>query len=491
MRSTTSRNDRRTLHRNASLRALPLLALTILTLFGAASSAQTRVGDLSPKLVNRTNDRYGHDCFWQGPRGLPYSSLPNATPIQKANLYPDGKGTYWIANFDGIPEGTEITLAGIFPHARYMSFGIVTVDPTTGAAVSTSEHFGDRLITPYKKSENPFLPGAQRDTKNGKRKYEITLLAEDPPSDPAQRRANTLYLGADGSGALVYRVVLPDIGLDGAAGVKLPVAKAILPGSGKKLKRKRLCEQLISPLTQGTPPGVSLAQWLSLRSLPYANLPLNDPATMPAHDPSVWEKFWNGTYSFAGLFFPPAVRATFPTGNLDFGANADTTFLTSFVNRQFGPVYVLRGKMPTFPDTYLGAKTMEASQVRYWSISQNDAPPSGKTYESVADFQIPRDADGNYTIVVSRPEDRPTNATDSCGVAWMDWGTAGEGLADPNNRPDFGLLIMRFEFESSDFANAGIYVAAPGQEAQVMGDYFPAGEYMSAAQFEAIGCPAQ
>jgi hypothetical protein len=40
----------------------------------------------------------------------------------------------------------------------------------------------------------------------------------------------------------------------------------------------------------------------------------------------------------------------------------------------------------------------------------------------VADHEIVKDADGWYTIVVSREEDRPANATADHGVTWMDWG---------------------------------------------------------------------
>lgn len=475
-------------HRPA--RALAALALALAVFGAGAGAAQTRYGDMSPELVVQTDELHGGDCLWQGPRGLAYALLPDAEPIQKANLYPDGKGSYWVANFSGIPQGTEIMIHGTFPYTRYMSYGVVEVNPVTGAAVSTPEHFADVKIVPEPGSKNPFVAGARRDTKIGKREYRVLLIAEDPPADASERRQNALYLGADGTAAVVYRTVLPDVGLDGAGGVGLPRYKAKV-GQGPVLKGQEVCDQLVTPLTQGTPPGMTLNQWLFLRSQPYANPPLNDPATMPARNPSLWEKFWNGQYSFAGLFFPPAVRATIPYNNLDFGANADTTFVASFINRQFGPVYVLRGKMPAFPDTYAGTSTMGAGDLRYWSITQNDAPPSGRAYDSISDFQVPRDVDGDYVIVVSRPEDRPANAIDACGVAWMDWGTEGEGIPAPYNRPDFGLLIMRFELESPDWASSGMNVLAPGQEPAVMGSYFPRGEYTSTAGFEALGCPAQ
>ena len=71
--------------------------------------------------------------------------------------------------------------------------------------------------------------------------------------------------------------------------------------------------------------------------------------------------------------------------------------------------------------------------------------------DGISDFQIPLDEDRNYTIVVSRAGDRPANATDENGVAWMDWGTKGEGIDDELNRPDFGLLVFRFMHNNPDW----------------------------------------
>jgi hypothetical protein len=41
-------------------------------------------------------------------------------------------------------------------------------------------------------------------------------------------------------------------------------------------------------------------------------------------------------------------------------------------------------------------------------------------------MQMPLDKDGNYTIVYSRKEDRPANATAENGVAWIEWSPRGE-----------------------------------------------------------------
>ena len=64
-----------------------LCGLALLVHVGARP-AQARYGDLSAELVNQTNDRYGHNCFWQGPRGLPYGELPKARG-------PTGRRTSW------------------------------------------------------------------------------------------------------------------------------------------------------------------------------------------------------------------------------------------------------------------------------------------------------------------------------------------------------------------------------------------------------------
>jgi hypothetical protein len=96
------------------------------------------------------------------------------------------------------------------------------------------------------------------------------------------------------------------------------------------------------------------------------------------------------------------------------------------------------------------------------------------------------DKDGYYAIVVSRPEDRPKNATRANGVTWIDGGP-GEGLNDPRNRTDWGMLLMRFMVPQKDWEHSPAKVTRPGMEAEVMGPYYPRGDYTTRAQFEAEG----
>jgi hypothetical protein len=165
-------------------------------------------------------------------------------------------------------------------------------------------------------------------------------------------------------------------------------------------------------------------------------------------------------------------------------------YLVTYLSRHYGPVYVMQGKMPTFPDTYAGndgrgVATMPSAQTQYWSLVSCESVPSGQVVDGLTDFQIPLDQNRNYTIVVSRPEDRPTNATLENGVAWIKWSTRGDGVNDPRNRADFGMLILRIMGNSPDWAERPDNIKIPGSGEAVMGSYFPKGHYTTKEQFEA------
>jgi hypothetical protein len=134
-------------------------------------------------------------------------------------------------------------------------------------------------------------------------------------------------------------------------------------------------------------------------------------------------------YSLVGAFKSPEVRAKIPYAGegVQAGADPGTAYLIAYISRKFGPVFVMRGKMPTFPNTFAGADgnglaTMPAANLQYWSVCTLASAPSGELWDGLFDMQVPLDKDGKYTIVVSRPEDRPKNATPENGVDWIDWG---------------------------------------------------------------------
>jgi hypothetical protein len=100
--------------------------------------------------------------------------------------------------------------------------------------------------------------------------------------------------------------------------------------------------------------------------------------------------------------------------------------------------------MPTTPKNWDGtAKPLDQSaDMRYWSICTGSAPPTGMTVDCVHDENMTGllDPQGNFNVVVTRAPDRPANATEKCGVVWMEYGN-GDGI--PGGSKDFGVVINR------------------------------------------------
>ncbi len=451
--------------------------------------------DKSIGKVIRTDDRYGHDGLFQGPRGWVYwNYLERPKPIQNPNLWPDMQSTYFIGRFS-MPPGSTMTLRGEFPYARFFQFALYKYERETFVAIGESLRGPD--FEPDPGSVNPFRVGANRLSE--RRNYTIRILAEAPPRESEQREKNTLYVGREGSELEgVIRIYLADPDKDGAGwgpadkpfeGTGLPTYEATL-ADGTKLTSEQIVQQFGKPFSGATKQPMTTAEWVQLVTS-KSNDPTLPPATAPARNPPQWEKYWTNAYTLVGAFKPPAERAKIRyEGAMEGGGEGP--YLVTFLSRKFGPVYVLQGKMPTFPNTFSGEDgkglaIMPEAQTQYWSLVSCEAVPSGQVVDGIADYQVPLDADRNYTIVVSRPEDRPSNATVENGVAWMKWSPRGEGLDDARNRPDFGMLIMRIMANNSSWEERPDKIAEPGTGETVMGPYFPRGYYTTKADFETKG----
>ena len=455
-----------------------------------------RFGDKSLENFIRTDTRYGHDGLFQGPRGWGYwNYLEYPRPIQNPNLWPDMQSTYFIGRL-ALPKGATLTLNYTYPHARYFQFALYKEEHNT--FVSIGEDLSGPSIEPEPGSTNPFRVGADRLAE--KRDFTLRILAEDSPQDPAKRPANTLYVGKDGGDLMfVNRTYLSDQGSDGAGwgsadtpatGAGLPTYEGTL-ADGAKLSAEEVVKQFGRPMPAPKPP-VTAEQWEMLVNAKN-NDPALDPATSPARKNPEWEKYWNIKYSILGSFKTPEERAKIPYESaIDGGGDPETEYMFIQLSRTFGPVYVMQGKMPTFPNTYAGAggkglEVMPAAQTQYWSLVSCEAMPSGQIVDALTDMQVPLDKDGNYTIVYSRKEDRPANATEENGVAWIEWSPRGEGIDGPKNRPDFGMLMLRFIANDPNWAQSPNHVTKPGMEEAVMGPYYPRGYYTTKAEFEATG----
>lgn len=466
------------------------------TVSNAVECDSARPGDKSRENIFVTEQRYGHDPFFLGPRGKIYwECLLHPKPYQKANLYPDKQASYWLGTFD-IPAGAVLTIHAQYPRARY--FEVALYEKEGINITATSEVLTDKQFEPDPDSKNPYVVGADR--LSDQRNFTIRIAAKNAPADPSQREQNTLYVGGAG-GIVMYvlRIYLPDVGYDGGGWLPisspsdtrgLPTYEATL-ADGTRLPSEQVVSQLVQPMDSGTPAGMTGKQWHELLLLGRIHDRQLALETSPARNPARWEKYFNTKYSFVGLFDTPEERAKIPYASATgFGGDPVTQYFLCFLSRRFGSVYVFRAKMPTFPNTYDGGNgkglaVMPDAQLRYWSIVQSQAPPSGMGGDGLTDMQVPLDKDGNYTIVVSLPEDRPGNATTENGIAWVNWGTAGEGLQGPLNRKDFGLIVMRYMDVNPTWAQSPSNVTVPGTESKVMGPYFPRGQYTDKASFEA------
>lgn len=179
-----------------------------------------------------------------------------------------------------------------------------------------------------------------------------------------------------------------------------------------------------------------------------------------------------------------------------------------------GKVVVLTGRLPTTPKTFQGNRTLTPAQARYWSITGYAVPTAEETVRalllndpvasaiattavhSVADEEITADPQQRFVIVMSRPEDRPANATAANGVTWVNWGVRGSVY-----------WVWRWMSVTPDwvFAKSPISTVLPGarttgysatydpsligtnDQSGPLGDYIPRVSYLTRSQFEALG----
>ncbi len=464
-------------------RALAALAAGAALIAAGATQAQADNHYLSPKLAKLTDARYRHNCFWAPPKGTDYAHLPGALPIQNPNLYPDVGSTYFVAQYV-LPAGASLTIQGRYPHERYMSFTMW--NRLGGGQIGPGDSIRDQNIRPDRGSVNPFVYPNRRDLR--RRSYTVHIVSGPVP---ARRAPNTVYTGSTNPSdrlGMSQRNYLPDRGLDGTGGVGQPKVTLNL-ANGTRLTGAQACRELQPIFAKSVAGTFPQAAWEAL----VAASP--DPANSPAANPVRWERFWNARYSVAGAFIAnPAVRAsTYPPTDVGgFQSNPDTRYMSAQISLRFGKVITVSGKLPTFPSTLPGSRRMpRPGQLRYWSLCTGSSPVSGLGYDCVYDQQVPLRGDRRYTLVVSRPADRPRNATPACGYKWLDFGK-GENYPEdhpaPTSRDYIGLLYMRFMAVNPRWAQAPQRVKTPGTEARVMGPYFPRSTYTSKASFERRGC---
>lgn len=383
--------------------------------------------------------------------------------------FPDSGAHYWAATFT-IPEGARLDLAGRFAHARYQSLN--SYDIATNAPVDA---LNDVSTRPDPGARNPYLPGAARVGETG-RAYTVHVSPEQAPA--GGRADNTLYAGVPGQSAqlLLYRVYLPDRGRDITGGTGVPKPRLTL-ADGTVLTGARACAALRASTDKPAVAMFPMATYLALRNQP------GKPATFPAHEEPQWLSYYNLQFNVQCIYYglctgtPARVNQQY--------ANIDNKYVSAQTSTGFGEVLTLRGKLPVTPRTLHRQPRMAADvDMRYWSLCTNESMATTRVEDCVYDEDVVTDADGWYTIVVTRAEDRPANAVARCGVTWLEAPVRGDGAGNLGD----DLLLMRNMLPSADFAHAVQNTRVPGDEKAVMGDYLPTSQYSTTAQFAARGC---
>lgn len=457
--------------------------------FGLAGAAGASSLFFPREVAEATNAQYNQDCFWGGPRGMDYAALPNPQPIQIPNLYPDKGSTYFPAQFN-MPVGSSLTIRGTYPRQRYFSFTVA--NQLGGGVVGNGDYLRDVQIDPDPGSVNPFRQDPNDRTPAGQT-YTLRVLRGPVPG--GARPANTIYTTSTSATSpvrLAMRNYIPDQGLGGTGGVDLPKITLTLADGTTITEPAAVCTAL-NANKNATPTGFPQTVYQNAINASA------DPANAPAKPTPVFERFWNNAYTILGAFNDNALaRVTqFPaTDDGGYATNPDTQYIAAGVSLNFGKVVVLRVKPPTYAHTRPNATAWSPanSQVRYWSACTAEGPVSGKGSDCAYDQQIPVDRDGYWTLVVSRPEDRPANASTLCGVKWLDFGI-GEG-SYAGARAAVGALYMRYMAaqRGADWPQSPKNIPQPttadpyNHLLDVMGEYAPAAHYESRAQYEARGC---
>jgi hypothetical protein len=248
----------------------------------AGARSYDRYGDLPLGAVIRTDERYGKDPIFQGPRGWDYwNRLENPKPSQDPNLWPDKRPTYFLAQLE-LPSGTDLTVRSRFPHARYFKLALYRFEHDTFVSLGNDLAAWD--IEPDPGSANPYGLGADRTVEN--RNFTVHIVTADRPANPAK---NTVYAGKDpGVIQAVVRVYMSDEGYDGAGLGPADSPSLLGPAfeceailaDGTRLSAEEIVKRFARPLGSAPPP-MNADQWYALVDS-KENDPSLDPTSAPA-----------------------------------------------------------------------------------------------------------------------------------------------------------------------------------------------------------------
>ena len=401
------------------------------------------------------------------PLGLGCGWIAASDP-DKANIaFPGSEAKYWVAAAPVSPQ-TRLRIDGRYPDARYFSYNAYD------AALRPTDAVADFELTPTENGRegNPF---ARKGAQPGGAYTAYLEYGPSPVQNPdVQRKPNTFYTGEIGLGPLnipnalavfIYRVYVSNTGEFFDGGVGLPTLTLETADGSRELGTLPNCAEPLLPNAGGALPTLGLNELLL--SLDYPNQ-LALPFPTATNPPNTLKFFSLGDTAFRILGNVTGQDTSMLGGRVDSGSggflsNVHNAYTSTGFARRYGSIAMVRAKAPT----YRGQPGVEfgQEQLRYWSLCGNEFATQRFT-DCAADFQVPLDEQGFFTVVISDPADRPANATAENGFLWLPWGPY----------PD-QLLLYRHMLHNPEFEEAIQNVDKGVALAEVMKDFAPVGIY--------------
>lgn len=342
--------------------------------------------------------------------------------------FADTGARYWVAYIaPNQAADTTLRIEGHYPDARYAALHV------HDGNLLVLDAQADYQLRPDVGFSSPYLDitTLQPGVAPGGR-YTATLRFG--VTAPATREANVLYRPAPGAldgtakrtTALVYRTYLP-VG-DNTGGVGLP---------------KLTLQTAQGALPLGNPADAASCAEIGARfyqdgaKVPGITNALDPVSPLPK---PVFKKFESLLLSVSG------------TG---VGLNNHNAFAYIKTERNLGELLLVRGLPPSYT---VAASAGTSSQVRYWSLCHYGFNTQ-KVYGCVSDRAVPIDAEGRYTLVVSR-DAAPPLATTALGFSTLPFGPERVGTLTMREllaNPTFAESIEKTSFGEAGSASRGIY----------------------------------
>jgi hypothetical protein len=322
----------------------------------------------------------------QAPTPTPPCAWPEVVhaPGTRNVAFPDTNSTYWVMPFDSAlwPEGSKMIIRGQYTKSRFFSFTVY------GGVGEVFDTINDSQITPDPGSENPFAPPGAGP---GSHTYTLTLERAPVanPEDYALAAPQT-------NGRIIYRVYVPNEGLDLKGGVPLPTITMVYANGNTQT----LGECDLDPVTM-------VARPTTQEPAPIPGQPLCE------QDPARPDVLCFAPADFGFLFPNPAVHYI-ASNALDYRPDK---------------IIVVRARAANFPNTFKGGSIFDEAlpnggplQMRYWSMCNNEITTGWPVVACQADFSTKLDGGNFFTYVIShedsgsRPSWLPRTAT------WIPWG---------------------------------------------------------------------